>query len=183
MPQLEGPATKIYNYVPGGIWGDKAEKKKERKKGTWFEIGGNIGRFSHSLLSQQEKINSGPGHDVLTSLAFRWYFIHFHHHLAWKLIRELTVKLLWSAINVSIYRNIGRGAIDHSGKLDLLVAYQTRSHSQRDLALSVIKLRSFQTPGSSFRMCWQVWTDDICYQAVQRGVGGRKSQTQILNND
>ena len=27
IPQLEGPATKIYNYVPGGIWGDKAEKK------------------------------------------------------------------------------------------------------------------------------------------------------------
>ena len=31
MPQLEGPATKIYNYVPGGIWGGKAEKKKKRK--------------------------------------------------------------------------------------------------------------------------------------------------------
>ena len=29
MPQLEGPATKIYNYVPGGIWGDKAEKEKK----------------------------------------------------------------------------------------------------------------------------------------------------------
>ena len=28
MPQLEGPATKIYNYVPEEIWGDKAEKKK-----------------------------------------------------------------------------------------------------------------------------------------------------------
>ena len=28
MPQLEGSATKIYNYAPGGIWGDKAEKKK-----------------------------------------------------------------------------------------------------------------------------------------------------------
>ena len=28
MPQLEGPATKIYNYVPGGIWGEKVEKKK-----------------------------------------------------------------------------------------------------------------------------------------------------------
>ena len=27
MPQLEGPTTKIYNYVPGGIWGDKEEKK------------------------------------------------------------------------------------------------------------------------------------------------------------
>ena len=30
MPQLEGPATKIYNYVPGGIWGDKAEKTKKK---------------------------------------------------------------------------------------------------------------------------------------------------------
>ena len=29
MPQLEGPATKIYNYVPGRTWGDKAEKNKK----------------------------------------------------------------------------------------------------------------------------------------------------------
>ena len=29
MPQLEGPAAKIYNYVLGGIWGDKAEIKKK----------------------------------------------------------------------------------------------------------------------------------------------------------
>ena len=29
LPQLEGPAAKIYNYVPGGTWGDKAEEKKE----------------------------------------------------------------------------------------------------------------------------------------------------------
>ena len=29
MPQLEGPTTKIYNYVLGGIWGEKAEKKEE----------------------------------------------------------------------------------------------------------------------------------------------------------
>ena len=28
MPQLEGPAAKIYNYVLGGFGGDKAEKKK-----------------------------------------------------------------------------------------------------------------------------------------------------------
>ena len=28
MPQLEGLTTKIYNYVPGGIWGEKAEKKR-----------------------------------------------------------------------------------------------------------------------------------------------------------
>ena len=32
MPQLEGPATKIYNYVPGGIWGYKAEKKQKEDK-------------------------------------------------------------------------------------------------------------------------------------------------------
>ena len=28
MPELEGPTTKIYNYVLGGIWGEKAERKK-----------------------------------------------------------------------------------------------------------------------------------------------------------
>ena len=30
LPQLEGPATRIYNYVQGGVeggWGDKVEKK------------------------------------------------------------------------------------------------------------------------------------------------------------
>ena len=32
MPQLEGPATKIYNYVSWGIGGDKAEKKERKKK-------------------------------------------------------------------------------------------------------------------------------------------------------
>ena len=32
MPQLEGPATKIYNYVLGGIWGDKAEKKNKTQE-------------------------------------------------------------------------------------------------------------------------------------------------------
>ena len=37
VPQLEGPATKIYNYVPGGIWGDKAEKKKRKKK-DWQQL-------------------------------------------------------------------------------------------------------------------------------------------------
>ena len=29
MSQLEGPATKIYNYVPGGF-GEKKQKKKKR---------------------------------------------------------------------------------------------------------------------------------------------------------
>ena len=31
MPQLEGPTTKIYNYVPRVIWGDKAEKQNWRQ--------------------------------------------------------------------------------------------------------------------------------------------------------
>ena len=29
-PQLEGPATKIYNCVQGGVWGDKAETNKQK---------------------------------------------------------------------------------------------------------------------------------------------------------
>ena len=30
VPLLEGPTTKLYNYVLGGIWGEnKAEKKKD----------------------------------------------------------------------------------------------------------------------------------------------------------
>ena len=31
MPQLEGPATKIYNYVPGGF-GEIKQKNKQTKK-------------------------------------------------------------------------------------------------------------------------------------------------------
>ena len=31
MPQLEGPTTKIYNYVLEGFGEKKAKKKKERK--------------------------------------------------------------------------------------------------------------------------------------------------------
>ena len=34
MPQLEGPATKIYNYVPGGFGEIKQEKKKKKKIGN-----------------------------------------------------------------------------------------------------------------------------------------------------
>ena len=28
IPQVEGPATRIYNYVPGGVWEIKQEKKR-----------------------------------------------------------------------------------------------------------------------------------------------------------
>ena len=30
MPQLDRPTTKIYNYVPGGIWGNKKAGKKKK---------------------------------------------------------------------------------------------------------------------------------------------------------
>ena len=30
MPQLEGPTAKMYNYVLGGFWEKKAEKKIKR---------------------------------------------------------------------------------------------------------------------------------------------------------
>ena len=35
MPQLEGPTTKIYNYVLGGIWEEKADKKT---KNDWQQL-------------------------------------------------------------------------------------------------------------------------------------------------
>ena len=42
MPQLEGLATQIYNYGPGGIGGDKAEeilkKKKKRKPNKGIRV-------------------------------------------------------------------------------------------------------------------------------------------------
>ena len=42
MPQLEGPATKIYNNVPGGIWGDKAEKTKDWQLVPGVSSGANL---------------------------------------------------------------------------------------------------------------------------------------------
>ena len=38
MPQLEGPATKIYNYVLGGFGGIKQEKKNGKKKENYFRV-------------------------------------------------------------------------------------------------------------------------------------------------
>ena len=43
MPQPEGPATKIYNYVWEEIWGDKAEKKnKIGRLATVVSSGANL---------------------------------------------------------------------------------------------------------------------------------------------
>ena len=41
MPQLEGPATKIYNYVPGGF-GEIKQKKKKKRLATVVSSGANL---------------------------------------------------------------------------------------------------------------------------------------------
>ena len=38
MPQLEGPTTRIYNYVLGGFGEEKKEKKKDRKIGNRYSL-------------------------------------------------------------------------------------------------------------------------------------------------
>ena len=41
IPQLEGPTTKIYNYVLGGFGEEKAEKKKKGRLATVVSSGAN----------------------------------------------------------------------------------------------------------------------------------------------
>ena len=41
MPQLEGPTTKIYNYVLGGF-GEKKQKRKKRRLTTVVSSGVNL---------------------------------------------------------------------------------------------------------------------------------------------
>ena len=51
MPQLEGPATKIYNYVKG-LWSDKAEKKKVHQKiSTHLRVGSAVGKINRQCES------------------------------------------------------------------------------------------------------------------------------------
>ena len=40
MPQLEGPATKIYNYVPGGF--GKIKQGKKKRFSTVVSSGANL---------------------------------------------------------------------------------------------------------------------------------------------
>ena len=41
MPQLEGPTTKIYNYVLGGF-GEKKQKEKKKRLATVISSGANL---------------------------------------------------------------------------------------------------------------------------------------------
>ena len=49
MPQLEGPATKIYNYVLGGF-GETEQKKKRRRLATVVRSGANLKRKKTDFL-------------------------------------------------------------------------------------------------------------------------------------
>ena len=50
MPQLEGPTTKIYNYVLGGF-GEK-KKKKKRRLATDVSSGANLKKL---VISEKKK--------------------------------------------------------------------------------------------------------------------------------
>ena len=41
MPELEGPTTRIYNYVLGGF-GEKKKKKKKKRLATDVSSGANL---------------------------------------------------------------------------------------------------------------------------------------------
>ena len=46
VPQLEGPTTKIYNYVLGGFGEKKQkEKKNEKKKEDWQQLSAQVPIF------------------------------------------------------------------------------------------------------------------------------------------
>ena len=51
MPQLEGPTTKIYNYVPGGFEEKKKKKKKERRLATGVSSGANLLKKKNTRLT------------------------------------------------------------------------------------------------------------------------------------
>ena len=74
MPQLEGPATGMYNYLPRArvgreVWGDKAEKKKKdwqpllaqvpifKKKFKKIKRDEVVGRFKHKYPKKRKTIN------------------------------------------------------------------------------------------------------------------------------
>ena len=42
MPQLEGPTTKIYNYILGVFGEKKKKKKKKRRLATVVSSGANL---------------------------------------------------------------------------------------------------------------------------------------------
>ena len=52
MPQLEGPTTKIYNYILGGFGEKKAGKKK--KKG-WQQLLAQVPIFKKKIMKRHSE--------------------------------------------------------------------------------------------------------------------------------
>ena len=55
MPQLEGPATKIYNYVPGGF-GEIKQGGKKRKIKDWQQLLAQVPIFKEKKKIGEEGI-------------------------------------------------------------------------------------------------------------------------------
>ena len=47
MPQLEGPTSKIHNYVLGGL----GEKKQEKKKKDWQQLLAQVPIFTYKKIT------------------------------------------------------------------------------------------------------------------------------------
>lgn len=70
-----------------------------------------------------------------------------------------------------------RVANNHSTKPELLVTYQTRSHSQSNSA-PLHKVLEFLTPSLSPRLSWRVGTDDGGIKWLREGWGEKKTNLE-----
>ena len=56
MPQLEGPTTKIYNYVLGGL----GEKKQKKQKEDWQQLLAHVPNFKKKMQILIQQVAEGP---------------------------------------------------------------------------------------------------------------------------
>ena len=54
MPQLEEPTAKIYNYVLGGIWGEKSRKKNKEEE-DWQQLFAQVLIFKKNWFAFKKK--------------------------------------------------------------------------------------------------------------------------------
>ena len=66
--QPEGPTTKIYNYVLGGIWG---EKEEEEKKEDWQQLLAQVPIFKKKIFKKRKK---GKKQAFILTLLYEFYF-------------------------------------------------------------------------------------------------------------
>ena len=62
MPQLEGPTTKIYNYVLEGLGQKKAGGKKREKKKDWQQLLAQVPIFKKNFFKKRTKMRDTTTH-------------------------------------------------------------------------------------------------------------------------